>query len=159
MSKLGVISDTHLRSPDASLERILQESFADVDMILHLGDYVDYSIAGYLMEHKKFIGVTGNMDPPEIRERFPPKRIVEIANFRIGIIHGWGAPFGLERKIRREFDDVDAIVYGHIHRPINHRRGGILYFNPGSPSRSLFGQGTVGILSVTEHIQGQIIPL
>ncbi len=159
MKRLGVISDTHLRSPDAMLERVVREYFCDVDMILHLGDYVDYSIASYLMDHKAFVGITGNMDPPEIRKAFPTKRVLELERFRIGLIHGWGPPFGLEGKIRREFDDIQAILYGHTHKAVNHRRGGVLFFNPGSAGRSFFGDRTVGILSITNTLEGKIIPL
>lgn len=159
MGRLAVISDTHLRSPDAALERIVREFFSDVEMILHLGDYVDYSVTAYLMEQKEFMGVAGNMDPPEIRSVLPFKHVLEIGEFRIGIIHGWGAPFGLESKIRKEFGDVHALLYGHTHKAVNHQRDGVLFFNPGSPSRSLMGKPTVGILSVKNTIQGEIIPL
>jgi putative phosphoesterase len=159
MSRLGVISDTHLNSPDSSLERIVRECFFNVDMILHLGDYVSYSVAAYLMDQTKVIGVVGNMDPPEVRDAFPIKDVVEIDKFRIGMIHGWGPPFGLERKIRRKFDDVHVIVYGHTHRAANHRKEGILFFNPGSAGRSYFGEPTVGILSITDVIRGEIVSL
>lgn len=159
MKRLGVISDTHLRSPNAMLERVVREYFCDVDMILHLGDYVDYSVASYLMDHKAFVGITGNMDPPEIRKEFPTKRVLELERFRIGLIHGWGPPFGLEGKIRREFVDIHAILYGHTHKPVNHRRKGVLFFNPGSAGRSFFGDRTVGILSITDTIEGRIIPV
>lgn len=157
MERLGVISDTHLGAPDATLERIVRECFSDVDAILHLGDYVDYRVAAYLMEHREFIGVAGNMDPPDIRNAFPFKHVLEVGEFRVGLIHGWGAPFGLEKKIRKEFGDVDAIVYGHTHKPVNHRKQGVLFFNPGSAHRSFFGEPTVGILSVKNTIQGEII--
>lgn len=157
MKRLGVISDTHLMSPDATLERIVREFFFDVDVILHLGDYVDYSVAAYLMEHKEFIGVSGNMDPPEIRNAFPFKKVLELEKFRIGIIHGWGAPFGMEGKIRKEFSDVHAVLYGHTHKAVNHRKNGVLFFNPGSPTRSFIGKPTVGILSVRNTIQADII--
>ncbi len=137
----------------------MREYFSDVDMILHLGDYVDYSVAAYLMEHNRLIGVAGNMDPPEVRNRFPIKQVLELEKLKIGIIHGSGPPFGLESKIRKEFDDVDAIVYGHTHRPVNHRKDGLLFFNPGSPRRSFFSDPTVGILSATDTIQGEVLPL
>ena len=159
MPRLGVIADTHLASPDATLERIVRQYFSDVDMILHLGDYVNYAVAAYLIGNKKLIGVAGNMDPPEIRNAFPFKHVLELGNFRIGLIHGWGAPFGLERKIWKEFGDVHAVVYGHTHKAVNHRKHGVLFFNPGSARASFFGEPTVGILLVENTIQGEIIHL
>jgi putative phosphoesterase len=158
MTKLGVISDTHLRSPDATLERIVKGYFADVDLIVHLGDYVDPSIIGYLREQKEFFGVAGNMDPPVIRDTLPFKRVLEIEKHRIGIIHGWGAPFGLEAKVQREFDGVQAILYGHTHKAVSHQKGGTIFFNPGSAGRSFSGRPSIGILSIKETIQGEIIP-
>ena len=159
MIRLGVISDTHLRSPNRMLERIVKDCFATVDFIVHLGDYVDYSVASYLMECRQFIGVAGNMDPPEIGQAFPSKHVLELENRRIGMIHGWGAPFGFEGRIRKEFTDIDAILYGHTHKAANHRRRGVLFFNPGSATRPFTGRPSVGIVSVNNGIDGQIIPL
>ena len=155
--RLGVISDTHLDSPNPTLQKIVRDHFHEVDMIVHLGDYVDYSVAGYLMDQTEFVGVTGNMDPPRIRHTFPPKRVLELGGFRIGMIHGWGAPFGLERRIRSEFGDIDAILYGHTHQAANHHKQGILFFNPGSACRAFFGKPSVGILWVDDTIRGEII--
>ena len=159
MTRLGVISDTHLRSPDATLERIVKAYFADVDLIVHLGDYVDPSIVRYLIRQKEFIGVAGNMDPPELKNGFPSKRLLELENRRIGMIHGWGAPFGLEGRIHKEFVDIDAVLYGHTHKAANHRRGSVLFFNPGSATRPFMGRPSVGIVSVNDGIDGQILPL
>ena len=40
--KIGVLSDTHLSSPDPRLEYILEELFRSDDMILHAGDIVSH---------------------------------------------------------------------------------------------------------------------
>ena len=157
MMKIGVISDTHLASPNPDLDRIVRDYFGSVDLLIHLGDYVDYSVASFLMNHREFVGVAGNMDPPDIRNVFPRKRLLEFGGFRIGVIHGWGAPFGLEDKIFKEFHDVHAILYGHTHKAVNHQRKGILFFNPGSPTRSFLGKPTVGLVSIGDAIRGEIL--
>jgi len=159
MTKLGVISDTHLASPDATLERIVQDDLQGVDVLIHLGDYVNYSVAVFLMKNHDFVGVAGNMDPPDIRNVFPRKQILELEGFRIGVIHGWGPPLGLEEKILREFSGVDAILYGHTHKAVSHHRKGIFFFNPGSPTRSFLAQPTVGVVSLENTIQGDILPV
>jgi hypothetical protein len=146
-------------SPNRILERIVLDYFKTVDLIVHLGDYVDYSVASYLMDHKKLVGVAGNMDPQEIRSTFPFKQVLELGEFRIGLIHGWGPPHGLEDKILNEFMAVDAILYGHTHEPANHTRKGLLYFNPGSPTRSVRGESTIGMLRIENTIRGEIIRL
>ncbi|MCK5551995.1 MAG: metallophosphoesterase family protein, partial [Deltaproteobacteria bacterium] len=68
-----------------------------------------------------------------------------------------GSPIGQERRVKAEFPLLDCLVYGHTHNPANHRRGGLLFFNPGSPTRSFRGRNTIGILSVGKEIKGEII--
>ncbi len=157
--KIGVLSDTHLREPHPEFKRLVELYFRDVDVIFHAGDFTDWSIASYLSSLKELIAVCGNMDPPDIRKAFPHQKIVELQGFRIGLTHGGGSPFGIESRIRDEFDDVDAIVYGHTHTPANHRVKNLFLFNPGSPTRSFTDQGTLGIIYLKEKIEGEIIKI
>lgn len=154
--KIGVLSDTHLKEPTPEFKRVVEQTFRDVEMIFHAGDFVEWAIAEYLSGFKELIAVCGNMDPHPIQKAFPKKRVVELKGFRIALIHGGGAPIGIESRIRREFDAVDAIVYGHTHTPANHRDQGILFFNPGSPTRSFWHGATLGILTLGEGIEGTI---
>jgi hypothetical protein len=157
--KIGVISDTHLREPHSEFKKVFEFHFRDVEKILHAGDFVDWSIVEYLSSLKELIAVCGNMDPPDIRKAFPHKKIIEMGGFRIGLIHGGGAPFGIESRVRKEFDEVDTIVYGHTHTPANHQVKNILFFNPGSPTRSFIHRATLGILHIGEKIEGEIIKI
>ncbi len=157
--KIGVISDTHLREPHSEFKGMIEVHFKDVEKIFHAGDFVEWSIAEYLSSQKELIAVCGNMDSRDIGRAFPQKRIVELKGFKIGLIHGGGSPFGIESRIRREFDEVDAIVYGHTHTPANHLVKNILFFNPGSPTRSFIRKPTIGILHLDEKIEGEIIKI
>jgi putative phosphoesterase len=105
------------------------------------------------------IAVCGNMDSQDIRKAFPEKRVIELKGFKMGLIHGGGSPFGIESRIRGEFDEVDAIVYGHTHTPANHQVKNIYFFNPGSPTRSFIHKATLGILHLGEKIEGEIIKI
>jgi putative phosphoesterase len=154
--KIGVISDTHLMEPSAELERIVLGHFNDVNMIFHAGDFVHQSIVDFFRRWD-LIAVCGNMDVGEIQSSLPQKRTIDICGFKIGLIHGWGAPIGLEKRIRVEFPPLDCLIYGHTHYPANHKRGGFFFFNPGSPTRSFTGRNTIGILSLGEEIKGEII--
>jgi len=157
--KIGVISDTHLNISNDRLDEIIEDRFHDVDVILHAGDIVDLAVLD-AFGGKEFYAVSGNMDHAPVREIFPEKRVVEIEGRRIGMIHGWGSPYGLEEKILREFEDVDCIVYGHTHRAMNEVKDGVLLFNPGSPTDRRFAHhNSVGILDVAEEIVGTIIYL
>jgi putative phosphoesterase len=157
--KIGVLSDTHLREPHSEFKRWIEFHFRDVEKIFHTGDFVDLSVAEYLASQKELIAVCGNMDPPEIRKAFPRKRVIEIGKFKVGLVHGGGPPFGMESRVRDEFDDVDAIVYGHTHTPAHHQVKDIYFFNPGSPTRSFIHKPTLGILHICERIEGEIIEI
>ena len=157
--KIGVISDTHLRDPHPEFRKMIEFHFKDVEKIFHTGDFVDWSVVEYLSNQKELIGVCGNMDPPEIRKNLPHQRVIELSGFKIGLIHGGGAPLGLESRVREEFDEVDAIIYGHTHTPANHLVKKIYFFNPGSPTRSFIHRGTLGLLHLSEKIEGEIIKI
>jgi len=157
--KIGVLSDTHLREPHSEFKKWIESHFKDVEKIFHTGDFVDLSVAEYLSSQKELIAVFGNMDSPEIRKVFPRKRVIEIGKFRIGMVHGGGPPFGMESRVTDEFDDVDAIIYGHTHTPAHHQVKNIYFFNPGSPTRSFIRRPTLGILHIDEKIEGEIIEI
>jgi putative phosphoesterase len=125
-------------------------------MILHAGDFVDLRIVDFFRRWN-LIAVSGNMDPGEVRSLLPEKRIIDILGFKIGLIHGWGSPLGLEKRVKGEFPPLDCLVYGHTHHAANHNRSGLYFFNPGSPTRSFTGRNTVGILSLEKEIKGEII--
>ena len=157
--KIGVISDTHLREVTPALIDIYEHYFSDVEMIFHAGDVVSMEVVEYL-NRKPLNIVQGNMDSLEIRKRFPKKKIVEVEGFRLGLIHGWGSPVGIEKRIRSEFDNVHAIIYGHSHRAANHSDNDVLFFNPGSAAGpGLSGSYSIGVLDIGESIKGNIVIL
>lgn len=162
MLKIGVLSDTHIDDLGRGLpflQELVDRYFSDVAMILHAGDLVDPDIS-LAFDGRPFHVVRGNMDPPVCG--VPNRKVVEAGGFRIGLIHGWGAPEILEERVLREFQGqrLDCLVFGHSHQPACHRKDGILLFNPGSPTdRRRAAQHTVGILTLGERIEGQIIPI
>jgi uncharacterized protein len=148
--KIGVLSDTHLYSA-RELPLDIVRAFSGMDLIIHTGDFVSLPVLEGLKKIKDVRAVQGNMDSSDIRSLLPEKETLKINGKRIGIIHGSGGPWGLEDKLREQFDDVDAIVYGHTHQARNELIGNVLYFNPGKASNSY------GILQVDEDVRGQII--
>jgi hypothetical protein len=159
MVTIGVISDTHLKAVNSELVDIYENYFFDVEMIFHAGDLVSLEIADYLSQKPLHV-VQGNMDTMDVRERYPEKEIIEVNSFRLGLIHGWGSPLGIEKRIRSEFTDVHAVIYGHSHRASNHVDRGILFFNPGTATGfRIAGSNSIGILEITDEITGRIISL
>jgi len=155
--KIGVISDTHLHDVSQELLRMRDTYLADVEMILHAGDVVEAKVVDAFLPIK-VEAVAGNMDLPSVSNQFPVKKIISVNSFKIGLIHGWGRPDGIEARLRREFENIDCLVYGHTHRPVNHMVDGVLFFNPGSlTEKSYTVTNSLGILEVTDRIHGTII--
>ncbi len=157
--KIGVISDTHLTGYHQGLADALERHFKDTDLILHAGDVVDPR-ALEIFSGKKVALVAGNMDSQSIRDAAPVKRVIPAGQFTIGLIHGWGAPDGIEDRLIREFDAIDVLVYGHTHHSTSRINHGVLFFNPGSATDRRFAPFTsVGILEIDREIRSSIIPL
>jgi predicted phosphodiesterase len=53
--------------------------------------------------------------------------------------------------VRRQFGDVDIIVFGHSHEPYNSYIQGVLLFNPGQAKNSF------GLLTIDDEIRPDIL--
>ncbi len=161
--RIGVISDTHISTQSKRLPSVILDAFRQVDMVIHAGDIVDLSVLEQLREVCHEVkAVWGNMDPYEVRAKLPEKEIIEIAGHRIGVMHGWGHPKGLIEVMSEAFkeDKVDLIVFGHSHSAVNKKSGGIIYFNPGSPTdKSFTDYNSYGIIEINDGIRGEIIKI
>ena len=156
--KIGVLSDTHIPSSAASLPEEVLKAFEGVDMILHAGDILTLSVVDELCAVAETHAVCGNMDHPATRSALEAKKVIRAGDKKIGLIHGGGPPWGLARRVAREFDDVDAVVFGHSHRAAKIVRRGTLLFNPGSPTDVVFAPfRSYGILTVHDEIDGRIV--
>jgi len=147
MKKIGVLSDTHLSRPTDDFKSTLEKYFSDVDMIIHAGDVTGILVHEFL-SNWDLRAVAGNMDDYDLRAILPEKRIEEVAGKRIGIMHGKGSPFFVERMVDGEFTDVDIIIFGHTHIPLYRKKGDIYMINPGSYRSSR----TMGILELGDEI-------
>lgn len=161
--KIGVLSDTHIPDRAKDIPQEILETFKNVDMIIHAGDIMDLGVLDKLKTVCKNVkAVWGNMDSYELRKNLPEKEIVEIGNYRIGIMHGYGHPNKLIELMTEEFknDNVNVIIFGHSHSSLNEKRGDILYFNPGTPTDKIFSlYNSYGIIEITDKIEAKIIRL
>ncbi len=148
--KLGVISDTHVRDIN-ELPATVVKALADVDLIVHAGDFTQKAVLDGLRAIKPVKAVRGNMDSAEIKKALPEKEVFEVNGRRIGLIHGSGAPFGIAERVRKQFEGVDIIIFGHSHEACNRYVRGVLLFNPGQ-SRDSFG-----LITIDDVIKGQIL--
>ncbi len=154
--EVGVLSDTHLSGVSPELQELAETYFLDCPVILHAGDLVEPEVLE-VFRGKEVYAVSGNMDSPRVRASYPPKMVLEIAGYRLGLVHGWGGRGDLEERILSLFSEgIDIIIYGHSHVPVFHRRQGIYLFNPGSFS-PLARRPSFGLLRLGEGIDGRII--
>ena len=150
--KIGVLSDSHVTSFDQLNDKILT-ALADVDLIVHAGDFVVKDVLDGLKQLGEVKAVRGNMDSDEIKRILPEKELLEIEGRKIGIIHGWGSPYYIDDRVGNEFSGVDIIIYGHSHYAQNETKNGVFFFNPGQARNSF------GILTIGAEISGEIIKL
>ncbi len=148
--RLGVLSDTHVHRVEELHPGIIA-GLSGVDLIVHCGDFVGIGVLEGLRRMGEVKAVRGNMDTLAVREVLPEKEVFIVAGKKVGLVHGWGAPIGIEDRVRRLFDDVDIILFGHSHWAKCERIGDIFFFNPGPGSRSY------GIITIGEDVGGEII--
>jgi len=157
--KIAVIADTHLRQITDNFQKQMETHLKGVDMVLHAGDWVGTEVLGFFNTYP-LNAVYGNMDEPYIKQVLPAKEIVTVGGFRLGITHGRGSSINIEERIKKDFGGVDAIIYGHTHKPVSHLREGILYFNPGSATHNRgLEYNTIGLITLGKSIETQIIPV
>jgi len=159
--RIGVISDTHIPRTAQDIPKKIYEEFKNVDLILHAGDFVEIRVLEKLKEIAPVKAVCGNMDEAIIKDTLAQKEIVNIDNkFKIGLIHGSGPPHTLKNFVKTQFSNVNAIIFGHSHNPLNEVEDGVLFFNPGSPTDKVFAPyNSFGILEINDSIKGSIIRL
>ena len=131
--EIGIISDTHIKSnmDYAGLFKKLEETFADVEIILHAGDVSTISFIQELERIAPVEAVVGNVDDSTIYERFDVFSKIEVMGKNIGLMHDMPS-FSFVKQ-----EKLDILVTGHTHTPIikeyyelDH---GFLHLNPGSP--------------------------
>ncbi|HHY47220.1 MAG TPA: D-amino-acid transaminase [Firmicutes bacterium] len=130
--KIGVLSDTHIPVRAKEIPREILEAFSGADLIIHAGDIVSFEVLEELARLAPVEAVSGNMDPPEIREKLPSSKTIEVAGKTIAIMHGHGSPEETVRTAETGFPGADCVVFGHTHRPYTGYKGKTLILNPGS---------------------------
>jgi putative phosphoesterase len=118
------------RIPDACLREL-----AAADLIVHAGDFTGpEALAEVEAIGPPLVAVFGNVDAPEVRAALPERASFEAGGARVAVIHDAGPRRGRLERMRREFPDADAVVFGHSHLPLHEAADGFQIFNPGSPT-------------------------
>jgi putative phosphoesterase len=139
MTKIGVISDTHVKEGGKRmLAPIVFDLFAGVDLILHAGDLNTMQTVRDLEAIAPVLAVYGNNCDWEALQTLPATREIVVEEVKIGMTHGdVGKGGDTIAKALSYFPDADCVVFGHSHWPLIHWKkreigGRVLLFNPGS---------------------------
>jgi putative phosphoesterase len=97
------------------------------DLILHAGDVCGFEVVEELRAIAPVTVVRGNNDHDPWGSRLPETATVEVGGVRIHMLHDLH-----DLAIDPAEEAVAVVVAGHSHQPRRERRGGVLYFNPGS---------------------------
>lgn len=176
MTVLGVVADSHIPDRMRALPPGALEALSGVDAILHAGDVTRQRVLDELGRLAPVYAVGGNAD---LFLRLPQDRRLTFDGVTIGLTHGHGGRAGYAREkllyytigyspqdtlrvVKRRFEGVQAIVFGHSHRPVNRVLDGVLLFNPGSlgPDYRMAYGPAVGRLTIADgRVTGTIVPL
>lgn len=153
--RIGVLADTHLGEAwdEAPFRALRTTFFHDVTMILHAGDIGDLDwLTTVAFPDLPVVAVGGNCDPRD-DPRLPSRRIVEVGGRRIGMCHGYGPAAEVPKVVQRMFagEDVEAVIFGHTHRPYLATIERVTYFNPGSMFWPRGGMPTVGLARILDR--------
>ena len=110
---------------------------AGVTRILHMGDFTQPMAVPLFEAIAPLDAVAGNNDPKESQRGYGEQKIVRMGGVRIGMVHGHTGRRAAHENALDAFAGkrVDAILYGHSHRPrIERIENGPLVVNPGSPT-------------------------
>jgi putative phosphoesterase len=161
--RIIVISDTHINEPWDDLPVKLLAEAKNADMIVHAGDLVDLAVLEKLKKLCPNVkAVCGNMDSDVTKKKLPQKEIFSAGGFRIGLVHGYGAPDQIVERVCEAFakDKPDLVIFGHSHQGLILKKDNVIYFNPGSLTDKIFASyNSFGIIEIGDKIEARIIKL
>jgi putative phosphoesterase len=170
---VGVISDTHDNIP-ALKEIISRLKRRDIDIIVHLGDYVSPFTVRIMHEelgNHKVIGVLGNNDGDILLisrlfnkygwELHDGPSIIDLDGVKFLIMHGYDGIEHTERiaSLLVGYEGVSGVLYGHTHKAVYLRTSdGRIILNPGEACGYLTGRSSFALLD-TNSLEAKIIYL
>lgn len=117
---VGVISDTHgLLRPEAV------DALRDSDLIVHAGDVGSPQVLEALVRIAPVYAVRGNVDIDLWAEDLPLNCTVEAGQALLYVLHD-------VKRMKDVPAGVQAVLFGHSHKPSIEIRAGVLYLNPGN---------------------------
>jgi len=154
--RVVILSDTH----GALDERIAREAITS-DVVVHAGDIGSREVMDALTPRDgTLVAVRGNNDVREkwqesdweLLESLPWEARLALPGGELVVVHGhgYGNPGRSHARMRRDYADARAVVYGHSHRKCADRSAAPWILNPGAAGRvRTFGGPTFCLLRVS----------
>ena len=95
--------------------------------IIHAGDVGAPEILDKLAAIAPITAVRGNIDKGSWARKLRETDVVELSGVSIYVLHDLS-----QLDLKPEAAGFSVVISGHSHVPKQERRGGVLYFNPGS---------------------------
>lgn len=133
MFTIVIISDTHADSTE-KLSACLIDEIKKADAVVHAGDADTVDFISELKKISKTLyAVRGNCD---WGSDLPAKSVFFVGETKIGLSHGTGNYANVIDRMSYLFsdDNVNIVIFGHTHVPLNENIEGIRFINPGSTS-------------------------
>ena len=131
MTRVALVSDTHGRIDD-----VFDKYLKECDLILHAGDYGDWSVIDKLSSFAPVKLVSGNIDSPFYRNEAPLvlRFNIEELSFLLMHIGGYPGKYSKNAKMELALQKPDVFVCGHSHilRIIYDNKLEMLTLNPGA---------------------------
>jgi putative phosphoesterase len=158
VTRIGILSDTHM---PGSLRRLWPEvghAFAGVDLIMHSGDICLPSVLDQLEEWAPVLAARGNNDffgsgDPRVAD----VHWLDVHGVRIAMVHDMEPESEPIAELSRKYlkgERADVMITGHTHFERLDWRDGVLQINSGSavhPHQWSTRLGTVAILDISEE--------
>ncbi len=174
MTRIGLISDTHIPDHAKEIPHKVKEIFRGVDLILHAGDIYEPSVLDDLERIAPVLAAEGDDDEYDVTsdKRVKKKQTLTVDGVNISVTHSepgsgpWSvfpdSQEDLEETVFKYNNVAEIMVFGHSHRPKVQNRGNFLFVNPGSPTFPYYMHrpGTVALLTVSSgEVEVRIVQL
>ncbi len=139
---IGIISDIH-----GYLSERAHDALKDSDYILCAGDSESPFVLAELESIAPTIAVLGNCDRRDLGQSVGLVASPLLGGVRFKMVHR-------PEDIGTIPDDVAVVVHGHTHIPRNQTINGVLFLNPGSPTRPRGGsrKSVMRMTILNQHI-------
>jgi hypothetical protein len=159
MTRIGLISDTHMPGTLKELWPAALTFLEGSDYILHAGDLHTLDIVDRLTAIAPTYVARGNGDEGLDDSRLRNHWLLDFSGIKIGLIHQCPSPERkstqtIHKKLLRHFDTLpDILIFGHTHYEVLIADHELLFINPGSailPRNQSVRPGTLGEIIIDQ---------